>query len=77
MNEQNKSQTIANARKKIAQLRDATDGADLEYRNAVAVGWLSALRLEGLVDSTVFDALYAELKATVTEVGDSLLHDRT
>lgn len=77
MNEQNKSQTIANARKKIAHLRDATDGADLEYRNAVAVGWLSALRLEGLVDSTVFDALYAELKATVTEVGDSLLHDRT
>lgn len=77
MNEQNKSHTIANARKKIAQLRDATNGADLEYRNAVAVGWLSALRLEGLVDSTVFDALYAELKATVTEVGDSLLHDRT
>lgn len=62
----------ANARKKIAQLGDARDGSDLEHRHAVAVGWLSALRLEGLVDGCTFDALYAELEAAVRTVGDSL-----
>lgn len=60
---------VANARKKIA---DARDGSDLEHRHAVAVGWLSALRLEGLVDGSTFDALYAELEAAVRTVGDSL-----
>ncbi|WP_223518261.1 hypothetical protein [Pseudomonas sp. BF-R-21] len=68
----NSPQTVANARKKIAQLADASDRGDLVYRQGVASGWLSALRLEGLVDRTAFDTLFTELNAAYQEVGDTL-----
>lgn len=61
MVEQNNPATVERARKKIAQLFDSTDWADLNYRYAVASGWLSALQLEGLVSSETFRGLYAEL----------------
>jgi hypothetical protein len=61
MIEQNNPATVERARKKIAQLFDAADWADLNYRYAVASGWLSALQLEGLVSSDTFRGLYAEL----------------
>lgn len=48
----NNPQTIENTRRKIAQLGDASDEGDLIHRNGVASGWLAALRLEGLIDST-------------------------
>lgn len=61
MIEPNNPATVERARKKIAQLFDAVDWADLNYRYAVASGWLSALQLEGLVSSETFRGLYAEL----------------
>lgn len=75
MSEQNKPQTIANARKKIAQLEDASDRGDLVYRHAVASGWLSALCLEGLVDRAIFSELSAELDAAFRDVGETLPSD--
>lgn len=70
--EQNKAQTIITARKKIAQLGDANDRGDLIYRFGVASGWVSALRLEGLLDSAAFDTLNGELLDTFSEVGRHL-----
>ena len=63
MIEQNNPTTLERARKQIAQLGDATDGADLDFRYAVASGWLAALSLEGLVDSQTYHRLYAALEA--------------
>ncbi|BAU77443.1 hypothetical protein ppKF707_4936 [Metapseudomonas furukawaii] len=70
--ELNKPQTLANARKKIAQLSDARHQGDLTYQYAVASGWLSALRLEGLIDSSTFTELSAELNASHREIGATL-----
>jgi hypothetical protein len=75
MIEQNNPATLERARKKIAQLADATDRADLDLRFSVASGWLSALRLEELVDSTTFHALYAELNETHKAVARDLGQD--
>ncbi|MOA61626.1 hypothetical protein D3C78_1868110 [compost metagenome] len=50
-----------NARKKIAQLEDATDAGDLLHRHGIASGWLAAVRLEGLIDSATFEQLAIEL----------------
>jgi hypothetical protein len=61
MIEQNNPATLERARKKIGQLGDATDRADLDLRFSVASGWLAALRLEGLVDGATFHDLNAEL----------------
>lgn len=61
MIEQNNPATVGRARQKIAQLFDATDMGDLNYRYAVASGWLAALQLEGLVSSETFRGLSAEL----------------
>lgn len=57
----NAQQTIVNARKKIAQLEDATDAGDLLHRHGVASGWLAALRLERLIDGATFEQLAIEL----------------
>jgi len=67
--EQNQAQTISTARKKIAQLGDASDRGDLIYRFGVASGWISALRLEGLFGLAVFEMLNSELLDAFTEVG--------
>lgn len=67
--EQNQAQTILTARKKIAQLGDASDKGDLIYRFGVASGWISALRLEGLLGVAVFEMLHSELLDAFTEVG--------
>ncbi len=56
------SQTVENARRKIAQLQDATDEGDLIHRHGVASGWLAALRLEGLLDEPTFRELSEELE---------------
>jgi len=56
------SQTVENARRKIAQLQDATDAGDLLHRHGVASGWLAALRLEGLLDEAAFRELSEELE---------------
>lgn len=64
MSEKNKPATLERARKKIAQLADATDRGDLGLRFSVASGWLAALRLEELIDRATYDELYAELNET-------------
>lgn len=58
---QNKPQTLSNARKKIAQLSDATDRGDLLYRRGVASGWLAALYLEEIICGMTYSELCAEL----------------
>lgn len=75
MPELNKPQSLANARKKIAQLHDATDRGDLVRAHAVASGWIAALRMEGLIDMPAFHELSTELGDAFREVGASLLGD--
>lgn len=72
MSEQNNPQTINNARKKIAQLKDASERADLIYRYGVGRGWFAALCLEGLVDAATFNELNGELNMAYEEAGSQL-----
>lgn len=73
--EMDKPQTIGNARKKIAQLADATNPGDLIRCEGVVSGWLAALRLEGLLSMTVFNELSDELLAAFRAARDILPAD--
>jgi len=73
--EQDKPQTLGNARKKIAQLADATDLGDLTRSEGVAAGWIAALRLEGLISMAAHAELSDELLAVFREVRDALQTD--
>ncbi|MFG3454537.1 MULTISPECIES: hypothetical protein [Stutzerimonas] len=73
--EQDKPQTIGNARKKIAQLADAIDLGDLSRREGVAAGWIAALRLEGLLSMPAHAELSDELLAAFRAARDALPAD--
>ncbi|GAC1038765.1 hypothetical protein thsps117_35230 [Pseudomonas sp. No.117] len=68
----NSERMVASARKKIDQIRDASDVRDLVYRHGVASGWIAALRLEKLIDAEIFQALTAEVAEVVDEVSKTL-----
>lgn len=65
--------TIETVRKKIDQIRDASDEGDLIYRNGVASGWIACLRLEGLIDEHTFNELTREQNQAEEEVRATLV----
>ena len=75
--QQDKPQTIDTARKKIAQLADASDTGDLIRREGVASGWLAALRLEQLLSMPVFEELSGGLQEAFRAARDALPAEMT
>jgi len=68
----NSPKTLAHARGKIAELAEARNAGDLLCRHQFAAGWLSALWLEGLIDSKASATLNAELTAAAERVRGGL-----
>lgn len=62
------ARTIETVRKKIDQIRDASDEGDLIHRDGVASGWIACLRIEGLIDEPTFRELTSERIHTAEEV---------
>ena len=62
------ARTIDTVRKKIDQIRDASDEGDQIHRDGVASGWIACLRLEGLIDEHTFTDLTSEKNQTTEEV---------
>lgn len=62
------ARTIKTVRKKIDQIRAASDEGGLIHRGGVVSGWIACLRPEGLIDEHTFTDLTSEMIHTTQEV---------